>query len=453
MVSHASSSASVEDKPSRGRLLQVLGVGFGLAVIIGNTIGGGIVSTPGKIAAQLPSGWMFISIWLAGGLYALLGSLSISELGTMLPKSGGQYIFARYAFGDYAGFIVGWSDWISTCGATAFISLVIAQYSGVVFSSLAGQTKPVAMAVVIFFAVLQWRGIQWGRSTQNISSLLKALAFGVLIVFCFALGGGGHTASTAAVVEPPRGFALFVAIIISLQAVIYTYDGWTGAIYFSEEVTTPSRNIPRSTLGGVLAVIAIYVLINLATLSVLPISEIAGSDLALGKAASVIFGARGDLIFRSVMIVSMLSAVNACQLMASRVLFAMSRDNLFFAKAAESNPGGTPTFALLLGAIVALLFIATGTVDQVLAVTAFFFVVMYTMSFAAVFLLRRREPDKPRPYRTPGFPWTTGTSLVGSIAFLAGAVASDTQNSIYALIILGVSGPTYLILKRVTRTT
>src|SRR5262249_21349722 len=179
------------NEPSRGRLLQVLGVGFGLAVILGNTIGAGILKTPGKIALSLQSGWMFIAIWLAGGLYALLGALSICELGTMIPKSGGQYTFARRALGDYAGFVVGWSDWISTSGSTAFISLIIAEYSGVIFERLAGQTKPVAMVIVLFFAVLQWRGIRWGRGAQNISSLLKALAFAVLIISCFALGGRG----------------------------------------------------------------------------------------------------------------------------------------------------------------------------------------------------------------------------------------------------------------------
>jgi APA family basic amino acid/polyamine antiporter len=150
------------------------------------------------------------------------------------------------------------------------------------------------------------------------------------------------------------------------------------------------------------------------------------------------------------MILSMLSAVNACQLMATRVLFAMSRDGLFSIKGARANDGGTPTVALFFTTLVAALFIATGTVDQVLAVVAFFFVVNYAISFGVVFLLRRRDPDRPRPYRAWAYPWTTGFSLFGSIAFLVGAVASDTRNSIFALVLLAASYPAFRLSKRLS---
>jgi APA family basic amino acid/polyamine antiporter len=432
---------------TRGRLLQILGVGFGLAVIIGNTIGAGILSTPGTIAQQLPNAWLFIGVWIGGGLYALLGAISIAELGTMIPRSGGQYVFAHDALGDYAGFIVGWSDWISTCGSSSFISLIIAQYAGVLFPAVIGRSPVIALAIVLMFGIIQWRGIRWGSGVQNVTSLLKALAFAALVVACFVLGGN-NAGSGSDLPQVPGGVKLFVAVILALQGVIYTYDGWTGVIYFSEEVRNPARDIPRAMLGGVFSVIAIYLLVNLAILYVLPISEIAGSDLALGKAAQSIFGPSGDRIFRTLMILSMLSAVNACQLMATRVLFAMSRDGLFSTKGARANEGGTPTVALFLSTLVAALFIVTGTVDQVLAVVAFFFVVNYAISFGVVFLLRRREPDRERPYRAWGYPWTTGFSLLGSIAFLGGAVASDTRNSIYALLLLAASYPAFRLSKR-----
>ena len=419
-------------------------------MIIGNTIGAGILSTPGTIAGRLPNPWLFIAVWLAGGLYALLGAVSIAELGTMLPQSGGQYVFARHALGDYAGFLVGWSDWISTCGSTAFISLVIAQYSGVLFPKLTGRAPALALGIVLVFGIIQWRGIRWGSGVQNITSLLKTLAYLVLVAACFLWGSNGQIESSGSVAAP-AGIKLFVALILALQGVIYTYDGWTGVIYFSEEVKNPARDIPRSMIGGVLSVIAIYLLVNLAVLYVLPISEIAGSDLALGKAAQAIFGPNGDRIFRSLMILAMLSAVNACQLMATRVLFAMSRDGLFSTRGAQANEGGTPTVALFFSTLVAVLFILTGTVDQVLAVVAFFFVVNYAVSFAVVFLLRRREPDRARPYRAWGYPWTTGLTLVGSIGFLAGAVASDTQNSIYALALVAASYPAFRLSKRLTQ--
>jgi APA family basic amino acid/polyamine antiporter len=248
--------------------LRVLGVGFGLAVIIGNTIGAGIFRAPGQIAEQLPHPWLFLTIWVLGGLYALLGAISIAELGTMIPRSGGQYVFSRYALGEYAGFIVGWSDWISSCGSTAAVSLVVGTFSGALFPALDGKGPMVAAIVAIFFAVLQWHGIVWGSNIQNVTSLLKALAFFVLIAAAFALGGHGaltssQTYSTSA--------TTMTAIVVSLQSVIYTYDGWAGVIYFSEEVEHPARDIPRALLGGVLTIMAIYLLVNVALLYVLPI--------------------------------------------------------------------------------------------------------------------------------------------------------------------------------------
>lgn len=429
----------------------MLGVTFGLAVAIGNTIGAGILTAPGEVAASLPNIWMFLGVWVAGGLYALLGSVSMAELATMLPQTGGQYVFARRALGPYAGFVVGWSDWISTCGSTAAVALVVGAYSGVLVPSLAGREKSIAVFIAVAFALLQWRGVRWGSRAQEITTLLKTLAFVALIIACFALGGGGSF--TGAYIAPPiLNSSLLVAIVLALQAVIFTYDGWTGIIYFSEEIREPARDIPRSLFGGVLSIIAIYLLVNLGLLYVLPLSEMAGQSLAAGTAAQELFGARGDTILRSLTIVSMLSAINAFQLMATRVLFAMSRDALFTRRAEDVNEGGTPTIALLVSTIVAVLFILSGTLRQVIAVLAFFFVASYTISFTSLFVLRRREPSTPRPFRAWGYPWTTGLALFGSVAFLVGAVFSDRQNSTRALLLLAASYPTYLLIKRLMRT-
>lgn len=428
----------------RGRLLRVLGVGFGLAVIIGNTIGAGIFRTPGVIAELLPNVWMFLGVWIVGGLYALLGAISIAELGAMIPRSGGQYVFARYALGEYAGFIVGWSDWISSCGSTAAVALVVGEFTGALFPALAGKSAPIAVSIAIFFALLQWRGIVWGSNVQNVTSLLKAVAFITLIVAAFLWGG------QAAASEPAKALpaGLLAAFVLALQSVIYTYDGWTGVVYFSEEVERPGRDIPRALFGGVISVIAIYLLVNLALLYVLPLSQIAGQDFAAGAAAQVIFGAYGDTVFRSLTIVSMLSAINALQLMATRVLYAMSRDGLFVRKAAHVNEGGTPTVSLFVSTTVAVLFIVFGqTFERVITVLAFFFVANYTLSFISVFVLRAREPEKERPYRAWGYPWTTALALLGSILFLVGAVDSDTRNSVYALILLAASYPAFRVVK------
>lgn len=435
----------------RRSLLRVLGLGFGLAVIIGNTIGAGIFRAPGTIAGQLPGPSLFLGVWLIGGLYAFLGAIALAELGAMIPRSGGQYVFARYALGEYAGIVVGWSDWVSTCGSAAAVSLVIGQFAGGLFPSLQGRAVLIAVAVAVFFALLQWRGVVWGSTTQNITSLLKAIAFLVLVLAAFLLGGGGAFTGTE---SPPQNYAFFAALIISLQSVIYTYDGWAGVIYFSEEVKNPGRDVPRSLFGGVVAVIVIYLLVNLALLYVLPMSAIAGKEFAAGVAARELFGRHGDTVFRTLTIISMLSAINAYHLMATRVLFAISRDGLFIKRASDVNEGGTPTLPLLLSASVAVLFIVFGqTFEGVVTILAFFFVANYTLSFVSVFVLRKREPNKERPYRAWGHPWTTGLALIGSVLFLAGAVASDTRNSVRALLLLAVSYPLFHVLRFARRRT
>jgi APA family basic amino acid/polyamine antiporter len=431
---------------SHGHLLRVLGVGFGLAVTIGGTIGMGILRTPGDIAAQLPTPTLFIGIWILGGLYALLGAISIAELGAMIPRSGGFYVFAHRALGNYAGFIVGWSDWMSTCATLAVISMVVGEYMGVLVPAIANKPKAVALTVVLLFALLQWRGIRWGSLTQNITSLLKVVVFVMFVGVAFL---HEPTISNKPAPAITHGFALLAAMILALQGVLYTYDGWYGICYFGGEILNPKRDVTRSMFGGVLSVIAIYVLVNFALLHVMPLSEIAGEPLAVGKAASLIFGRYGDTAIRALAIVSMLSTINAYTLSAPRILYAMSCDRLFTHHGTTVNKGGTPTITLLISTVVAVLFIVSGTFNQVLAVIAFFFVSYYTMAFISVFVLRRREPDLPRPYRVWGYPWTTIIVTVGSIAFLAGAVAGDTKNSLWSLALLAISAPVYLVVKRV----
>ena len=267
----------------------------------------------------------------------------------------------------------------------------------------------------------------------------------MLIVACFALGSPGRETVAPAV---PAGAALATAIILSLQGVIYTYDGWNGMTYFSGEVRDPGRDIPRAMVAGVLFVIAVYLLINLAIMYVLPMSQMAGDPFVAGRAATAVFGPRGDTIIRTIMIVSALGAVSACQLMAPRVILAMARDGLMPGSVGAVNHGGTPTVATLASTGVALLFITTGTFDRALSLIAFFFVANYFLSFLSVFVLRRREPDTPRPYRVWGYPWTTGIALVGSVAFLVGQCVGDTRNSLWSIALLGVSYPIYLAVKR-----
>ena len=440
----------------RGHLLRVLGVLFGMAVTVGITIGMGILRTPGEVAAQLPNVWLFLGVWALGGLYALLGTVSVAELGTMIPRSGGFYVFVRRALGEYPAFVVGWSDWLSTCGTVAAVALVIGEYAGALVPALAGRDVQVASAVTLAFAVLQWRGVRWGSRSQELTSLLKTLAFVTLIAACFVFDGGLNaraTAGEAPALAVPAGLSLLTAFVLALQSVIYTYDGWYSTIYFGEEVRDSARAVPRAMIGSVLLVIAVYLLFNLALVYVLPLRQLAGEKLAAGAAAQMIFGARGATVIAWVAVVSLLASVNGNTMTAPRIIYAMGGDRLFWRGATRVNAGGTPTVSLALSTAAAVAMILfSGAFGRLLAALAFFFVTDYALAFLSVFVLRRREPDAPRPYRAWGYPLTTGLALVGSIAFLVGVVASDTENSIFALVLLALSYPVYLFVRRLART-
>lgn len=441
---------SLRGQPGRGRLLQVLGVWFGVAAAIGNTIAAGIVRAQGYIASFLPNVWTFLGVWVIGGIYALVCASSLAELGAAIPRSGGQYNYSRRALGEYAGFIVGWSDWLSTCGTNAAVGLVIGEYTGVLIPTLAGYDKTIALGVLLGFALLQWRGVKWGSAAQLITAALKSGAFVVLVLACFLLGGKARHSAEIVVSAPPAmaaGWALALGFMFALQKVIYTVDGWDGVIYFGEEVRDPGRDVPRAIFGSVFSIIGIYLLLSAAVAYVLPMNEIAGNNFALGTAAERVFGTYGDTVIRSIMIISLLSCINACQMFATRVLYAMSCDRLFFRVASRVNKGGTPVLALALSTAVAVAFTVSKKFSQVIDMLAFFFVANYTLSFISLFRLRFKEPQMERPYRAWGYPWTTAVALISSILFLVGAVFADRENTPWALALLVASYPIFRVMK------
>jgi basic amino acid/polyamine antiporter, APA family len=338
--------------------------------------------------------------------------------------------------------VVGWSDWISTCGPIALGAMVFTEYLEPLVPALAGRRVPAGVCLVLLFGLLLWRGIRVGDLAQQTLSAVKAVAFGGLIGLCLlAPVPAGAVASGAL----PSGLALVSAIVLALQAVIYTYDGWTGPLYFCEENRNPGRDIPRAMVLGVLLVIAIYVLVNVAFVRVLGVGRMAGDPFVAATAGQALFGPRGDLVIRLLVLLAILSGMNACALMAPRVILAMSRDRLLPPAFATVNPGGTPTVAHWTSIGVAIGLIVSGTFNTVLALCAFFFVANYLLSFLSVFALRRKEPDTPRPWRVPGYPFTTALAAAGSVAFLAGSVVSDWSNSWKSMLLLALSWPLYRI--------
>ena len=406
-----------------GGLRRVLGLGFGLAVIVGSTLGIGILRTPGLIAGQLPSPTAVLLVWVVGGLYTLIGAICFAELGTMLPKEGGYYVYAKHAFGDTIGFAVGWTDWLSYCAVLGYVSIGFGEFVKVLLPSTPVPVTLTAIVVLVGLVALQLAGVQVSSRFQQAATAVKFLAFLVLVVAAFAL----HGFAPAPSVSVPAASA--AGLVFALQAVVITYGGWQSALYFSEEDRDPEGNIPRSMIGGVVAVIVVYLLVNLALLALLPLDELARSTLPAADAAGILAGRGGHLIITVLSLVSLPPMLNAIIMIGTRILFAMGRDGLVWRKTATIGAGGTPTTAMLVTTAVAVVGIASGTFQRLVAVTAFFLMVNYGICCVALIVLRWREPARRRPFRAWGYPWSAALVLAGAVAVVIGTMAGDPVNA------------------------
>ncbi|AHG91888.1 amino acid permease-associated region [Gemmatirosa kalamazoonensis] len=429
-----------ENEPP-GALRRVLGVGFGVAVGIGSMIGAGILRAPADVAARLPTPALFLGVWVVGGLYALLGGNALSELGVAVPRSGGQYVYARRAFGPYIGFVVGWNDWLSSAGSVAAVAIALSESAAALLGAGARAVPVIAvLAVAVAYAVLS-RGVRVGDRAQRATSAVKAVALLALVAAC-VFAARPHAAPA------PNAHAGAAAFVLALQGVIYAYDGWTGPIYFSGELRDPGREVPRAVFGGVLSGMALYLAVNAAFLVVLSIDAMSRSTLVAADVARAIAGARGASLVHWLVLLALPSAVVANLLLASRVAYAMGRDGAAPRRLGDVSAAGVPGVGLAVSGVVAALFAATGAFERVIAVCAFLFVASYVVSFAAVFVLRRREPALPRAYRAWGHPWTTGLAVVASSVFLAGVVAADPRGAAVSVASVAVTLPLYALLRR-----
>lgn len=417
---------------SRG-LIRILGVGFGLAVIVGSTLGIGILRTPGMVAGQLPDITAILAVWIVGGLFTLVGAVCLAELGTMLPEAGGYYVCARRAFGNVAGFAVGWTDWLTYCSVLGYVSIAIGEFTALLLPALGGYEKPVAILTLAALAALQLAGLRVSSRFQEIATLVKFAAFLVVVVAAIAWAPGFPSTSQSALPSPS-----FAGLIVALQSVVITYGGWQSALYFSEEDRDPNRNIPRSMIGGVASVIVVYPLVNVALLLVLPLGDLARSTLPAADAAQILLGGQGRETITILSIVSLPPMLNAILMIGTRILFAMGRDGLLWRRAASVTARGTPAAAMLATTAVALVLIATGTFQRLVAVVAFFLAGNYVVCCLALFVLRRSEPNLKRPFRAWGYPWSAMIVLAGAAAFLVGAAAGDTVNAMGALALLAL---------------
>lgn len=437
-----------EPRPAGG-LLSVLGLGFGIAGAVGGTIGAGILRTPGLVAAQLGSPGWILAAWIAGGLYALLGAICVAELGASLPRAGGWYVYARRAYGDAVGFCVGWIDWLGHCAGLAWVAVTTAGYGHDLWPALPLGERPLALLLLALFALVQLAGVRAAGAGQQLLSLVKAVAFLALVGAFLVLGHGA--AGSGAGVEvgtEVAGPASALAVVLALQAVITTYDGWHSPIYFAEEFSDPGRDLPRSLLGGVLAVVLIYVLVNVALLQVLPPERIAASSLPVAEAAALLFGGLSTTLITGLCLVSLLGLINAAVMGAPRILYGLSRDGLFAPALAGVNPGGTPVPALLATVLCTGLLVLGGSFERLLGIAAFLYVALYATGISALLVLRRREPELARPFRAWGQPWNALLVIGVSLAFLVAAGLGDRLDSGLALLLAGVGLPLRLGLAR-----
>ena len=432
--------------PSRG-LLKVLGVVFGATVIVGNTISAGILRTPGDVAAALPSPAWFIGVWILGGVYALCGAMTMAELAAMLPKSGGQYVYARRAMGEYAGFVIGWTDWISSAASIAAGAIALGELTNALWPSLTISATPVAVLVALALCLVHWVGVRTGDVVTQLWGFVKIATLLAVAAACLM---ASPVASTRVAPEFPAGLAMAGALVIAFQAVLYTYDGWTGYTYFGGEVKDP-LHVPRAMAFGVIAVTIVYVALNWAFLHTLGIEGLAGEKFAAKSAAVAVFGTAGERIVSAVMALSLLGGVSAITMMTCRVPFAMAEDGLLPRMITRVNKGGTPDISLFATTAAVIILIATGSFSSVLALAAFFFVLQYLVSFTSLFILRRREPNLPRPYKAIGYPVIPAIVLVGAAAFIVSSFLGDTANTLRAVAVLVASYPVYRIIRRSRR--
>lgn len=425
--------------PKTHQLRKVLGVAFGLAVVIGSTIGVGILRTPGSIAALVPDAKIIMACWVLIGLYIILAASSYAELTTMFPKAGGAYNYIKRAFGNYCGFLNGWFDFLTNAIAPAYFCIVLSEYSILMFPQLANFKTIVAVSFLTFFTVVNLPGIKSGSFVQQLTSVAKVILFLVLIVGCFTFTPEVRIPAETTVIKG----GLLLGLFKSLQLIMGTYDGWMSVSFFAEEDQNPSKNIPRSYLLGASAIAVLYMLINAAILYVLPIESIAGSPLAASDAAAAAFGGWSGTLMTAVAIFSVIGILNAYMLIPSRILFGLGRDGFFIPQSTIVNKGGTPYYSLLICYVLALVLTVYGSFEQLFGLATIMMTLVTAFAFASLIRLRNTEPDFPRPYKAFAYPFSTWLALVVTIALFIGFAMSDTLSLCLMVGVTVVSYPCY----------
>jgi APA family basic amino acid/polyamine antiporter len=407
------------------RLPRRLGLWSAVAVLVGSTIGSGIFRTPAIIAGRVPAPLPMFGVWVLGGLLALCGALTYAELAALFPRSGGVYVYIREGFGRLPAFLFGWTELLLIrASALGAIATPFAEY---LLRSLGFDPKIepnatyvhyVAAAAIVLTAALNYVGVRWSSLILNLTTGAKYGALLLLVLLAFVVGQGdfGHFSQVGGATTP----GLFGLALVS---VLWAYDGWGDLSFVGGEVRDPERNLPRALVLGTLSVIAIYLLVNAAYLYLIPIAQMSQSPLVAADAAQLIVGRMGVGLVAVVVMIATFSTLLGSILTSPRIFFAMADDGLLFRQVARVHPRfHTPSVSIVvvaaLGVIWVLLLNFEQLADQfVVAIFPF-----YALAAAAVFVLRRRQPDRPRPVRVLGYPIVPLLFILAAFLILGNAL-------------------------------
>jgi basic amino acid/polyamine antiporter, APA family len=436
----------VESALPRRRLLRVLGLTFGLAVVVGETVGVGIMRTSGPTAGRLVDPWLIYLIWLGVGIYVLMIADILAELATAMPSAGGPYIYVRRAYGDYIGFVCGWSDYAVYVLAVGYLAIAASEFLAELWPGLQAFEAPIATASILLFASFNSLGLRASSTAQQALSLLKVLMLAALVVAAFTYSGSPSHAGHAAPMA--TGGVGFVAIVVSMQTVLEVYGGFNSPCYFSEETTNADRTVPRALLLGVLLVLGIYLAVNAALLHILPPSALGGSKLAAADALAAAFGPSARVAVAVIALVATFGVLNACVLLAPRVLYGMGRDGLFVSAGTYVTRQGVPLVGTWVSAAVAIVVANIGGFDTLYTAAAFLNGCGFLLCAAALFTLRTREPDLRRPYRAFAYPWVPGMALLLSGLMLVAFILGNTFPSLLAIAVVAATYPIFRVVQR-----
>ena len=431
-------------------LPRVLGLGDVIGIVVGSVIGSGIFIVPATIAAQVRSPLLILAVWLAGGVLTFFGALAFSELGSAFPQAGGMYVYLREAYGPLVSFLFGWTLFlVIDSGAIAtLVSAFATKYLPFFFRLSPLATKLVMVAVILFLMAVNIVGVRWGARLQNLLTIVKLAAIAALVLLVLAFVRGNPVQLVRPLPEA-FSFGLIGRFGVALVASLWAYKGWEAATFSSGEIANPQRNLFRGLLLGTLLVILLYLVTNLAYLYAFPASVIARSSRIAADAMSAAIGPFGASLIVFFILCSITGSANGNVLTSPRVYFAMARDGLFFRGIARVHPRFlTPHVSILAIGAWSIVLSLTGTFEQLFTYVIFGQWIFFGLTVGAVFILRRKRPNLPRPYRTWGYPVTPAIFILAALFISASSLIQQFWNALAGLAIILLGVPAFFYWRR-----